>query len=163
MNTSALIDTLHNFINQRPGLNPREYMRDNRDADGLAAYRSDARGITRDLHDARALLRYVELHPTIDAQRIIDAAGRGRLTIKPVYVQNSGLYGLPPEVAGYEIDYCTGQYWPTEYRAAVARVLSDAIWKYFREDCLKNQTGADAIRTLARKELTTPIARRWFN
>lgn len=162
MNTSTLLDTLHHFINQRPGLDPRNYIRDHRDANGRAAYRSDARSITRDLHDARALMRYIELHPTIDAQRIIDAA-RGRLTIKPVYVQNSGLYGLPPEVAGYEIDYCTGQYWPVEYRAAVARVLSSAIWEYFREDCLKNQTGADTIRTLARKELTAPIARRWFN
>ena len=149
MNTETLIDTLHHFINQRPGLDPRNYIRDYRDTDGRAAYRADARSITRDLHDARALMRYIELHPTIDAQRIIDAA-RGRLTIKPAG-------------ESFKIDYCTGQYWPTEYRAAVARVLSSAIWEYFRTDCLRDQTSADAIRTLARKELTAPIARRWFN
>jgi hypothetical protein len=150
MNTSTLLDTLHHFINQRPGLDPRNYISGHRDADGRAAYRADARGITRDLHDARALIRYIELHPTIDAQRIIDAARGRRLTIKPAG-------------ESFKIDYLTGQYWPTEYRAAVARVLSDAIWEYFRTDCLRDQTGADAIRTLARKELTAPIARRWFN
>jgi len=149
MNRETLIDTLYKWINQRPGLDPRNYIRDYRDADGRAAYRSDSRSITRQLHDARALLRYVELHPTIDAQRIIDAA-RGRLTIRPTGET-------------FKIDYCVGQYWPTEYRAAVAGVLSSAIWKYFRENCLKDNAGADSIRTLARRELPAPIARRWFN
>jgi hypothetical protein len=30
------------------------------------------------------------------------------------------------------IDYCTGQYWPTEYRRAVCAVLASALWEYTR-------------------------------
>ena len=148
MNREALLETLAQWINQRPGLDPRNYISDYRDADGRAAYRSEARSITRQLHDARALLRYIELHPTIDAQRILDAA-RGRLTIKPAG-------------QSFEIDYCTGQYWPTEYRSAAARVMASAIWDYFRKDCVRSE-GADSIRALAKKEFPAPIARRWFN
>lgn len=148
MNREALLETLAQWINQRPGLDPRNYISDYRDADGRAAYRSEARSITRQLHDARALLRYIKLHPTIDAQRILDAA-RGRLTIKPAG-------------ESFEIDYCTGQYWPTEYRSAAARVMASAIWDYFRKDCIRSE-GADSIRALAKKEFPAPIARRWFN
>ena len=148
MNREALLETLAQWINQRPGLDPRNYISDYRDAHGRAAYRREARSITRQLHDARALLRYIELHPTIDAQRILDAA-RGRLTIKPAG-------------ESFEIDYCTGQYWPTEYRSAAAQVMASAIWEYFREDCIRSE-GADSIRALAKKEFPAPIARRWFN
>ena len=31
------------------------------------------------------------------------------------------------------IDYCTGQYWPTEYRPAVCRLLSSVIWHWIRQ------------------------------
>ncbi len=41
MNKSALIDTLYQWINKRPGLDPRDYIRDWNDHDGRAAYRSE--------------------------------------------------------------------------------------------------------------------------
>jgi hypothetical protein len=34
-----------------------------------------------------------------------------------------------------EIDYCTGQYFPTEYRRAACAVLASALWEYTREHC----------------------------
>jgi hypothetical protein len=34
---------------------------------------------------------------------------------------------------GLRIDYCTGQYFPTEYRKAVCAVLASALWAKYRE------------------------------
>jgi hypothetical protein len=34
---------------------------------------------------------------------------------------------------GVSLDYCTGQYWPTEYRAAVCAVLASLLWAHARE------------------------------
>ena len=56
MNKSALIDTLSQWINKRPGLDPRDYIRDWKDRDGRAAYRSESRSITKDLNHAREML-----------------------------------------------------------------------------------------------------------
>jgi hypothetical protein len=58
------------------------------------------------------------------------------------------------------VDYCTGQYFPTEYRRAVCSVLSSALWDYFRTNGA--DTGDD-IRRTARRELGRSIASRWFN
>jgi hypothetical protein len=74
MNKHALIETLHDWINQRPGLEPANYMRGWDDTAGRSAYRSDARSITKDLHDARYLLDYIAIRDSITAERILDAA-----------------------------------------------------------------------------------------
>lgn len=160
MDKSKLIETLHAWINQRPGLEPGNYIRGWDDTEGRSAYRSESRSITKDLHQARTLLRYVELHDTITAEKILDACRGKRLQIKPVYIQNSGCYGLTPEVCRYELDYCTGQYWPTEYRRAVCSVLSSAIWDWLR-DIYPNADG-DKLRGHARRELGRPLASQWF-
>jgi len=60
----AIVDALDLWIRQRPGLEPGNYIRDWRDVDGRRAYRAESRSITRDLHHARAMLRYVELRPS---------------------------------------------------------------------------------------------------
>ena len=168
MSKPALILALSNWINKRPGLDPRDYIRGWDDKDGRAAYFAEARSITKDLHHARALLRYVEMRDTITPEMILEAsrnAFSGRLTIKPKYVQNSGYYGMsPPEVCWYDIDYCVGQYWPTEYRRAVCGVLSSAIWDYLRESIPpETEHKGDAIRKAARRELGRPLASRWFS
>ena len=59
-----IIEALYSWIRQRPGLDPRNYISDWRDAAGRAAYRSDSRSITTQLHHARAMLRYIELRPS---------------------------------------------------------------------------------------------------
>ena len=87
MNKHALIETLHDWINQRPGLEPANYMRGWDDTAGRSAYRSDARSITKDLHDARYLLDYIAIRDSITAERILEAAKHsfsGRLSITPV-------------------------------------------------------------------------------
>ena len=198
MNKDALIDTLSRWIHQRPGLEPANYISGWNDSLGRSAYRSDARSITRDLHHARELLRYVAARDSITAERILDACKHnfaGRLTIKPARAHKCEcghkwsapveLSNATPNLSGektqwcpkcgsrpsessahfYEIDYCTGQYWPTEYRRAACAVLAGAVWGWLRDECIKSTDGMQAgnIRKAAAREFSRPVARRWFN
>lgn len=145
---AARADILHAlaaFAESRPGLNPRDYIRDWRDTEGRKAYAADSRSITRDLHHARALLTAVRLSGITEAQ-LVEAfrAFGGRLSWD-----------------GTRLDYCTGQYYPTEYRRAVCAVLASALWAYFRDDC-GCDTG-DKILAAARRALPRAIVSRWFN
>jgi hypothetical protein len=140
----AIIDSLYRWIKQRPGLEFCNY-------GSVPAYRSEMRDITKDLHHAREMLSYVSRRPSITADDLMRAARdsySGRLTI------HEG-----PERA--EVEYCTGQYWPTEYRRATCAVLASAIWYRFRDD-VKGDDKAEAIRKAARRELSRPVAARWF-
>jgi len=111
-----------------------------------AAYRAEVRGITKDLHHARALLTAVRLSGVTEAQLVTAFRGAfsGRLSWD-----------------GSRLDYCTGQYYPTEYRKAVCAVLASALWAYYRDDCFCD-TGVK-IRAAARRALPGAIASRWFN
>lgn len=144
-----IIDALYSFANKRPGLEPRDYIRSCDDSEGRATYRAESRNITKDLNHARALLRRLELSG-ITAEEIIEAskeAFSGRLSIS---VTNDGIV---------KVSYCVGQYFPTEYRKAVASVCARALWSYWRED----SKTADSIRQLARREFPRAIARAYFN
>jgi len=149
---TQIIETLYKFANKRPQLEAANYISDYRDSEGRAAYRAEVRNITRDLHHARALLRRVELSG-ITAAEIIEAsreAFSGRLTITAT---DDGIV---------KIDYVTGQYFPTEYRKAVAAVCARALWNYWRSDCNSNDS-AERIRNTARREFPRAIARAYFN
>lgn len=83
------------------------------------------------------------------------------------------------------IDYCTGQYFPTEYRRAVCAVLASALWYYTREHCMptvgtapcgsgkaeadkyfdgkKAVSAGDWLRAHFRNEFGRGIAARWFS
>jgi hypothetical protein len=148
MNKAALIETLHAWINQRPGLEPANYISGWNDTAGRSAYRSDARSITKDLHDARYLLDYIAIRDSITAEQILNAAKHNF----------SGRLSITPKGDGFEIDYCIGQYWSMEYRKATAAVLRGAIWDWLSEE----RTDAEAVRKAARREFPASIARRWF-
>ena len=155
----TIIDALNAWVNQRPGLNYGNY-------GDPAAYRAEVRSIGKDLQHARAMINYVAWHDSITAEMILDAAKSGRLSI----VVNGDTVTL---------DYCTGQYWCTEYRPAVCRLLSSVIWYWLSANMPKpvhmhnSETGEDVqriaglrigdyLRKTARRELGTSIARRWF-
>ena len=142
MNERELIlSSLSKFIRQRPGLEFGNY-------GDIAAYRSEMRSITKDKHEAEALLSAVSWRESITAENLKEAfsAFSGRLSWD-----------------GRRLDYCTGQYWPTEYRKAVCAVLSLVLWNYFRDvTCRDEAHRGEAIRTQARRELGATIARRWF-
>ena len=104
---AALVD----FAAQNPGLDARNYISSWDDAHGRAVYRAESRRITRDWQDVcRALVRCKDTGAS-DAD-VIEAAARawgGRYTWD-----------------GQAWEYCAGQYWPTEYRAAAAIVIDRA-------------------------------------
>jgi hypothetical protein len=159
MEKQAIISALYAFINQRPGLEFANY-------GDVSNYRAEMRGITKDRKQALELLRAVERHDSITADKLVEAANGaffGRLSI---VCRDDG------KVA---IDYCTGQYWPTEYRRAACAVLSAALWGFWREQCMPEPTIAengdrlyrgmcagDFLRQAARREFDRSIANRWF-
>ncbi len=139
-----IIAALRRFIAQRPGLEPGNYISGWHDTEGRRMYRAESRQITRDRHDAETLLRYVERSGVTGAQ--IAAALTRRLTWD-----------------GTTLDYCTGQYFPTEYRRAASSALASALWYYWCDDIGPGKEGtADAIRKRARNALGRRLANRFF-
>jgi hypothetical protein len=138
-----LIAALRTFARQRPGLEFGNY-------GDWKAYRAEMRSITRDLKQAQELLSAVAWRDSITANSIIEAS-KGAF---------SGRLSITRDGDSFKVDYCTGQYFPTEYRRAVCSVLSSALWDYFRTNGA--DTGDD-IRRTARRELGRSIASRWFN
>lgn len=146
------------WISQRPGLDFRNY-------GDVRAYRAEVRSIGRDLQDARQLLRAVELSG-ITAEQLAEAFPRaysGRLSL----IEHKGRPAL---------DYCTGQYWPTEYRRAACAVLASALWDYKRDYCMpapqilengdkryNGKSAGDWLRSSFWREFGRTIAARWFN
>lgn len=117
---NLILAALATYAAQRPGLEYGNY-------GDLSAYRSEMRSITRYLHHARGLLAYVGWHDSIGEAELLTAA-------RSAY---SGRLSLAFDAAGaVRIEYCTGQYWPTEYRRAVCAVLASAIWDYWRACCM---------------------------
>lgn len=104
---------LTKFAHQRPGLDFCNY-------GDVRSYRQESREITKDLHDFNELLRYARLRVSNLDQKIEDylkrSSGRLRITDKG------------------DLEYITGQYFPTEYRPASARVLADIIWADYRDE-----------------------------
>jgi len=137
----TIIDALHQWINQRPGLEFSNY-------GDVSSYRAELRSIGRDLQHARTMVNYVAWHDSITAEMIMSAA------------DNGGRLTLTIDGDKVRIDYVTGQYWPTEYRRAVCSLISSVIWYWLRENC-EYKTGDD-IRKAARRELGNSIANRWF-
>lgn len=154
---AAILAALSAWIEQRPGLDPCNY-------GDTASYRSEMRRITKQRADALALLAAIRWRASIDAPALLEAfgAGSGRLSVT--------LAHDAPGTVTASLDYCTGQYWPTEYRAAACAVLASALWSYYQSDCPPDDMLASAglsagswIRCKAARELGTPLARRWFD
>jgi hypothetical protein len=137
-----ILAALTGFASQRPGLEYANY-------GNPISYRAESRAITRDLHHVYTLLRHVQLAHSITSADLKAAfrAFSGRLTWN-----------------GQKLDYCTGQYFPTEYRRAVCAVLASALWAYWRDNAPEglNKPG-DYLRATARRELGRTLAERWFN
>lgn len=143
---AQILYALRTFAEQRPGIEPGNY------AD-WGAYRNESARITRDLRDVRALLAAVQWRETIDADALRRAcrdAFAGRVT-------------LHETDAGVSVSYCGGQYFPTEYRRAVAHVLGSALWAYFRDHCLAGDVAGDAVRKYARRELGARLQRKYVD
>jgi hypothetical protein len=133
--TPTIFAAFKAFINQRPGLEPRNYYdpadltngRRQTYRDGRRAYASEARRIQKDGTAARKALTLAQEYP-FDAVAMLDSfrAFSGRLQPmrrwKMPYIEGS-------ETNTYQmaLAYTTGQYFPTEYRAAALAVLTAYI------------------------------------
>jgi len=139
-----ILAALDSWVAQRPGLEFGNY-------GDVSAYRAELRGITKDLHHYRTLRASIAWRVSITAESLTKA-----------FDAFSGLLTWD----GQRLDYCTGQYWPTEYRKAACAVLARALWDHARE-CLSPERGGDApgcvLRADFRKEYGKAIASRWFS
>jgi hypothetical protein len=142
MTKTDILSALRAFAHQRPRLQFDNY-------GDYAAYRREIRGITRGLHHVRELLSAVSWREVTAADLILaaDSAFSGRLTITDT-----------PK--GVQIDYCTGQYFQTEYRPAVAAVLARALWIYWRKN--NPDFSGDQLRRLASREVSSAVFRNYF-
>ena len=132
---ATLLASLRAFAESRPGFDYRDY-------GDITSYRADLRRAAQQLADARALLAYVDGVSGITHESLTLADVGGRLT---------------PNAAG-KWEYCVGQYYPTEYRAAVCRLLASVIWELWREG-----RSADDMRRKARDIFGRGLANRYFN
>jgi transcription termination factor NusB len=143
---SNAIDTLRKFAHQKPGLEFCNY-------GDVRIYRREMNEITKDLHDFRELLSYA-------IQRVNNLDDK----IKAYLERSSGR--LTIDEKGH-LQYITGQYFPTEYRPAAARVLADIIWADYRDEKRADgtnvyETGHD-IRKALSKWLSRRIMKYYFN
>ena len=134
------VKTLVSFATQRPGLSFEDY------GSGYW-YRKDQREVVKDLHDFWELMglagTYVE--NLNDKLRITLMNSSGRLTMNEQGV----------------IQYCTGQYFPTEYRPAACQILSRLIWTRFC-DRYPDYTGTE-IRKAIKKITSLRVYKNYFN
>lgn len=145
MNKQNILDALYTFCQKRPGFEYGNYS-------DAPSYRADVRRATRQLNDARRLLRQIELRDSITADDLLDAAKGGRLDVTVIG-------------DSVRVDYTCGQYWPTEYRAGVARLAASALWARARRDMIDadGRTDGDAIRARFKRQFGRGMAARYFN
>ena len=150
----TLVMLLREWINKRPGLDPRDYGAGqyDRDGSGWRNYRNESARITEQKHDAARLLQYFE-NSSMTPESLIEG-------FKSAY---SGRLSLEENEKGFYLSYCTGQYFPTEYRAAAAAVLASAIWYYLRDDYKDCEHIGDEIRKAGKRIFGKSIGNRWFN
>ena len=120
LNVPRTAQVLVCYASQNPGLDYRDYASGWNDANGRRAYFQESRQITKDWHRVCNAIRSCE-HGVTDAD-VIEACQRAF----------SGRLQMEKHGNGYRVDYCTGQYWPTEYRKAVASVLESAAQIAYR-------------------------------
>ena len=184
MKKQAICEALRVWINQRPGLEYGNY-------GSVTSYRAEVRSIGRDLQHARELLRAVELRDSITGDDLAAAAAfphaySGRLScqvFEPGKVYKSdGCMESSYDKLTVKLDYCTGQYWPTEYRKAACAVLASVLWSWHRDnmpaprgklsrthgpfttehDDIEGMTPGDWLRASFRRQFGRSIANRWF-
>ena len=135
MNT---IELLTKFVNQRPGLEFCNY-------GDVSSYRAEMRGITNDRQDYYELLSI--------AQMSIDNLNE---KLANYLTNNSGRLTLKNDM----LDYCTGQYFPTEYRLAACRVLANLIWDNVRTLYADQLNDKMTLRQFINKKYKNQLSRR---
>ena len=140
------IEMLTAFVNQRSGIEFANY-------GDASAFRKEQREIANDKKDYMELLRVALMrmtHSELSAKigAYVDQS-HDRLTL-----------------VGDNLQYTTGQYFPTEYRPAACRVLRAVIWNDFMYETGANgpiYPDGNAIRKAIRRNVSRRVARNYFN
>jgi hypothetical protein len=143
-----ILKALDAFVAQRSGIESGNY------GGNVAAFRAEQRSITKDLHDYRTLRSAVGWRTVSDEQwERAFTAYSGRLSC---IIRQDGSIAL---------DYCTGQYFPTEYRRAACAVLAALLWSLRRDDMPEDATTTPGVilRTTFKREFGHGIQSRWFS
>ena len=141
-NTPSPADLLCKFVDQRPGMEPMNY-------GSCKDYRRDSAEVTRDRRDFYELFIFALRKlgaPALDAaieKNLRNTSGR-------LSMDESG-----------KLDYCTGQYFATEYRPAACRVLVEVLWNYTRESRPDLTTGHD-LRAYFRREFSRRVSSGYY-
>jgi hypothetical protein len=145
-NNLSTVEKLVKFVNQRPNLEFCNY-------GDIKLYRQESREITQDRADFYELLNL--------AYRRIDNLEEVLLN----YLKNSS-NRLTINESG-NLQYITGQYFPTEYRPAAARVIANILWNDYRteKDSKGEQIYKDGndIRKAAKRNLRRRTVNLYFN
>ena len=141
------IEKLTKFVNQRPGLDFCNY-------GDVSAYRSESAEITRDRTDYFELLSlaFSRINNLNEVTESYLKNSSGRLTIN----DNGNL------------EYCTGQYFPTEYRPAANRMLANLIWASYRDEIEHNSPNnvykdGNEIRKAIKRNVSRRVMKNYFN
>ncbi len=121
-----IVNALHAHISQRSGRDFRNYQAGNWKA-SREAFNSDYRPMLRDGKIAREMLREIERRESITADDLL--AGFRAFSERLSY-----------NAKRKECDYCTGQYFPTEYRRAAVVVLATVLWDYMKASTCDRET-----------------------
>ena len=144
--TQNVIELLCNFVNQRSRLEFANY-------GDSKSYNQESREIAKDKKDFFELL-YL-------AQRRIENLSEVLIN----YLQNSS--GRLTIKNGF-LDYCTGQYFPTEFRPAACRVLANLIFANYRDEIESNTPNnvykdGHEIRKAIKRNVSRRIMANYFN
>ncbi len=135
------LQILTEFVNKRPGFSFADY-------GDIKAYGQDYRMSLQQRND------FYDLKQALQTLALSQANG---LVYKALQDSNGR---LQINKAGTGLVYHVGQYEPTEYRGAAARLLASVLWEYIRET--KPEYNAEQIRKATRKILRTRSAKQYF-
>ncbi len=149
-------ELITNFAQQKPKLDTNDYFEDYKDTSGIRAYNEEKRNIQRSLKEFNELMKLAVERIGID---------KFEVELKEYLSTTSGRL----ELKNGKLTYCVGQYFPTEYRPAAARVLANVIWADYRDEKKADGTAvyntAPEIRTAIynRRILTRNTFKNYFN
>lgn len=142
-----ILNAISKFADSKPNLEFANY-------GNISAYRQESRNITKDLHHFRTLRSCV-----VQLLQVNDNGENAKLFLDVIGVAFSQRLTITQkDNMVFEIDYCVGQYYPTEYRKACCANLASFIWNYWR-NC---EYTAEEMRAKAKKQFGRAIASMYF-
>lgn len=120
--TPSALRALVIYAAQNPGFEFGNYWTGDR-RQSVALYRSDYAQAAKGWRDVRTNARICAAVGVTDAD-LIEACRMTRVSVTPPDQARNALDCMRSNV--YRVDYCAGQYFCTEFRAAIARVLDRA-------------------------------------